>query len=130
MFCKNCKGEFPEEDFPKDKTRKNGIYPYCKSCNRKRVRRYDKRTKDLVFSHYSDGKFICACCSEEKREFLVLDHTNGGGNKHRLEIQGNGGPNAMYRWIVKNNYPSGFRVLCSNCNHSYGAYGYCPHKGQ
>jgi len=25
-------------------------------------------------------------------------------------------------------YPTGFRVLCHNCNQAIGLYGYCPHK--
>ena len=33
----------------------------------------------------------------------------------------------FYRWLKKNKYPKAFRVLCHNCNVSYGLYGYCPH---
>jgi predicted transcriptional regulator len=34
----------------------------------------------------------------------------------------------MYNWLKNHNFPSGFRVLCYNCNSSIGAWGYCPHK--
>lgn len=66
---------------------------------------------------------ICACCKENRYEFLALDHINGGGNKQRKIIGG-----SLVRWLKKNKYPTGFRILCHNCNHSLGMYGYCPHK--
>ena len=36
----------------------------------------------------------------------------------------------IYQWLKNNSYPKGFRVLCYNCNNSYGHYGYCPHKNK
>jgi hypothetical protein len=69
----------------------------------------------------------CACCGESRLEFLAIDHTNGGGNKWRKEMNFKRGRDT-YRWLIKNNFPLGFRVLCHNCNVSLGHYGYCPHK--
>lgn len=66
----------------------------------------------------------CACCGEGRIEFLALDHIGGGGNVHRKEV---GSGYHMYRWIINNNYPPGFQVLCHNCNMANGFYGYCPH---
>ena len=74
--------------------------------------------------HYG-GK--CACCGETEIEFLVIDHINGGGTQHRKEI---GKGDKIYRWLRKNNFPEGLRVLCANCNQSYGHYGFCPHNGE
>lgn len=85
-----------------------------------------KRSKQIridVINHYG-GK--CACCSESILEFLSIDHIDGGGKKHRKEIGGGG--NTFYRWLIRNNFPEGFRVLCNNCNMSIGFYGYCPHQ--
>jgi hypothetical protein len=48
--------------------------------------------------------------------FLVVDHINGEGNKHRKAI-GRTGLN-FYRWLRTSGYPPGFRVLCHNCNHA------------
>jgi hypothetical protein len=36
----------------------------------------------------------------------------------------------LYLWLKRNNYPTGFRVLCHNCNLAIGFYGYCPHHRQ
>lgn len=69
----------------------------------------------------------CACCGESLIEFLTLDHIDGKGlkvgkgkvfkNVLQLEL-----------WLIKNNFPEGYRCLCYNCNCSLGHYGYCPHE--
>jgi hypothetical protein len=69
----------------------------------------------------------CKCCKTDILEFLSIDHINGGGIQHRKLIGGNGA--GFYRWLIKNNFPEGFRVLCMNCNHALGRCGYCPHHG-
>jgi hypothetical protein len=46
--------------------------------------------------------------------------------KHRREMKV--GSTSIFLWLIRNGFPSGFRVLCSNCYFSHGHYGYCPHK--
>lgn len=84
------------------------------------------RDRFLVLHHYSDGK--CECCGERQWEFLAIDHINGGGNKHRYKDVGSRSSTSLYAWIIKNDYPPGFRVLCHNCNGVLTRYGYCPHE--
>jgi hypothetical protein len=69
----------------------------------------------------------CACCGEAREGFLAIDHIGGGGTKHRKEVTGGGG-SKTYRWLQKNGYPRGFRVLCHNCNMAIGLWGKCPHE--
>ena len=83
--------------------------------------------KSKIISHYSNGENKCSCCGDEHIEFLQIDHANGGGEVHRKQIKRSAGE-AFYTWLIKNNYPDGYRVLCSNCNQSFGLYGYCPHQ--
>jgi hypothetical protein len=78
-----------------------------------------------VLAHYGNGS--CSCCGETHVEFLALDHSNGGGRQHRAAIGRRSG-SEFYRWIVQNDFPDGYRVLCHNCNMARGAYGYCPHE--
>lgn len=82
-----------------------------------------------TFYHYCEGVPHCQCpgCEEKHIEFLTIDHINGGGKQHRKEIGIQGGKEFCV-WLKRNEYPSGFRVLCFNCNSAIGAYGYCPHK--
>ncbi len=81
--------------------------------------------RKLVLGHYSNGQPKCACCTETQYEFLCLDHVNGGGKAQRRTIGLSG--RSVYAWVVKNQYPEGFRVLCYNCNFSIGAHGVCAH---
>jgi len=83
--------------------------------------------KMVILRHYGGEHPECACCGEGGVVFLALDHIDGGGNTHRKEIKSKGG-HTFYLWIVNNNFPKGFRVLCHNCNMAIGILGYCPHR--
>lgn len=48
-------------------------------------------------------------------KYASLDHINGGGTKHIKLIRYN-----LVGWIIKNNFPKGFQVLCTLCNGSKG----------
>jgi hypothetical protein len=91
------------------------------------VKRYNLKLKEDALVHYSNGQPKCACCGIMEPKFLSIDHIGGGGNKHRRELNIEGGT-STYRWLRKNNYPDGFRVLCFNCNMAIGFFGVCPHK--
>ena len=89
-------------------------------------REYWKRLKMVVLEHYGGNPPKCACCGEDTSEFLELDHINNGGNEQRRKI---GWGTRFYLWIVRNNFPSGFQVLCANCNQGRRRnHGVCPHK--
>jgi coproporphyrinogen III oxidase len=138
-YCISCHKEHGKEYFEKNKSQ---VLARCKAYKASHVKerraeyqrtkeKYSERAhirnaamRDLVVDHYG-GR--CACCGEATREFLEIDHINGGGNKHRREIKCFG--NKFYDWLIKNDFPEGFQVLCSNCNMSKGRYGYCPHGG-
>ena len=69
-----------------------------------------KRKQDIL-NHY--GGITCSICGNTDIEVLTLDHIKGGGTKTRRKFKDG---HATYRWIINNNYPKGFRVLCRNCN--------------
>ena len=103
--------------------------------NKDKKREYDKKRaswylpflKRQCFLAY--GGIFCACpsglCSENNIDFLTLDHINGGGSQHRrTEAKGN-----IYQFLKARGYPSGYRVLCYNCNCAMGHNkGICPHE--
>jgi len=79
----------------------------------------------FVLSHYSPPTPRCRCCGEFHIEFLHLHHKEGKGSQHRKEV---GAGANFYKWIIRNDFPLGYEVLCANCDESEGHYGYCPHK--
>lgn len=76
-----------------------------------------------VIKHYSNGQFNCNCCGESIYQFLTVDHINNDGAEHRRKIGYN-----LCHWLVKNDYPKGFKILCMNCNWGKRVTGTCPHK--
>ncbi len=42
---------------------------------------------------------------------LTIDHINNDGAKHRKEI----GQSKIYIWLKTHKYPTGYQVLCMNC---------------
>ena len=89
--------------------------------NRERAR----QQRLLVLGHYGGNPPKCTCCGETAYEFLTIDHIDGHGNKHRLDLGSEG--RSFYLWMIRMGLPAGFRVLCLNCNFALGHYGYCPH---
>jgi len=85
-----------------------------------------RRLREKIIRYYSCGTNKCMCknCGVSDMEFLSIDHINGGGTNHLRQLKGQN----LYYWLIKNKLPSGFRVLCYNCNFSLGHYGYCPHE--
>ncbi|MFA5766518.1 MAG: hypothetical protein WC919_01165 [Candidatus Paceibacterota bacterium] len=122
ITCVICGHEGTIDDFY---SRKNGnINSYkCKRCLIRLSHERQRKTRLKVLRHYGGETPKCACCGESHTEFLSIDHINGGGNKHRK----NNKIVSIYAWLYKHKFPDGFRVLCHNCNFSYGLYGYCPH---
>jgi len=94
----------------------------CQICTdaQKRQRR-EKRLK--VFDAYGGSR--CNCCGESNLKFLTIDHVNNDGKEHRKTVKAS----LIFHWIIKNNYPPGFQVLCFNCNlgRQFNG-GVCPHN--
>jgi hypothetical protein len=145
LKCSACKEVLPTSAFSKHRSHPRGYQYRCKKCTHiqydtggrreyhaqyikghkeeitKREKQFRKNLKREVFNYY--GK-VCACCGESHIVFLTLDHINEDGAEHRRKI---GAGEAIYRWVKKNKYPSGFQVLCFNCNFAKSNGG-CPHK--
>lgn len=135
ILCLKCRLEKDTSEFSKDnRSKQRGYQAYCKLCQKtyhaltkehhhEVTRTWRQNNKIQVMNHYGPE---CACCGEGRIEFLTIDHVNGGGTKHRKEINKSSGSH-FYKWLIDNNFPEGFRVLCFNCNCSLGFHGYCPH---
>ena len=136
--CPKCKQEKKTDDFAKNKARGDGLHSWCKMCknhaererwagrtdeevkeDKNYAQRYDQEynqnLKQKVIDYYSKKTGQCSRCGEGDIVVLCIDHINGGGNEHRRDINRVAGRN-FYQWLVQNNYPDGFQVLCCNCN--------------
>ena len=90
------------------------------------------RVRQATFAAY--GGNVCACCGETESKFLTIDHINNDGAAFRKAVfkgnkKGNTAGYHTYNWLARNGFPSGYQVLCMNCN--YGKrmnQGVCPHK--
>lgn len=100
-----------------------------RDSNQDKMRTYRHKFKDKLrretFEAYGGPK--CNCCGVDMFQFLSIDHINNNGKEHREELRSRGGT-SFYIWLRKNGYPSGYQVLCFNCNISKAWYGMCPHQ--
>lgn len=99
---------------------------YCGVCVDLTGPERKKRQKDEVLQAY--GGWHCGCCCEETPELLCIDHIEDDGKDHRTRTKEEGMGESLYTWIVRNNFPPHFQVLCNNCNiGKFRGRGVCPH---
>ncbi len=109
----------------------------CNNCNAikhneliasgSKAAQWRRRTKMKVLRAYcSDDRPRCEKCDMEDVRALTIDHVNGGGAEHMREI---GGSNRFYLWLVKNQFPVGFRILCFNHNMTHRPVTSPPREG-
>lgn len=89
------------------------------------MRHWHAVVKDAVFAAY--GGYVCACCGVTEPVFLVIDHIADDGSDERKRLGTKGGM-GQYWYLRKRGFPSGYQVLCQNCNWAK-AHGGCPHAG-
>jgi hypothetical protein len=111
-----------KEKYPERIKESSHKYELEKRDKEKHSRQYKKRRYEYkyeCFKYYSNETMKCARCGIGIFDVLTIDHINGGGRKMAREIgigDGKGG-HRLYIYLVKNNFPDGFRVLCFNCQH-------------
>ena len=99
---------------------------YCQECvDAAAVKQ--QQFKVEVLARYCEEEIRCQCsgCRTTHVVFLQIDHIEGCGVEAR-KASGY----AMYRWLKAAGFPSGFTVLCANCNMAKGSKGHCPMEGQ
>lgn len=148
--CRICKLQKPITEF---EYTGNNFYRYvCKTCHQEtnvvaRRKRFDRnvqlygtihnpkekarvsarnrgrRIKDRLDAiKFYGGR--CECCGESRIEMLTFDHIGHIGAKGDDKSS-----SRYYKNKIEAGYPNGkYRLLCWNCNATYGFYGYCPHK--
>jgi len=124
--CTGCGAFKSADDFGPDVSRWGRTYrlPRCRDCANKSSTRTSQKLRAACLDHY--GR-VCACCGEDHLVFLTIDHIDNDGSAHRKEIGGAGA--LLYRWLIKEGFPSRFQTLCYNCNIAKYRLGECPHLG-
>lgn len=69
-----------------------------------------KQNRLKVLNYYSQEKLVCARCGFSDIRALTIDHIYGGGCDHVKQIN-----TPLVGWIIRNNFPEGFQILCMNC---------------
>lgn len=88
------------------------------------MKQRNQRMKFAALEAYGGQR--CSCCGETEVAFLTIDHIDGCTAETR-KVQGLG--TRFYYWLRRNGYPSGFQVLCFNCNLGRRIHGgTCPHQ--
>ena len=124
---KKYKKQWYEANKTRENKRSRDYYEANKERIAEQTKRKNQEIKKAVMSYYSEGFPKCKCCGEFGLDFLSIDHVNGGGTQHRRLVAGT----VLYRWLIKNNFPDGYQVLCFNCNCAKGLKqnnNVCPHE--
>jgi hypothetical protein len=118
------------KNFPKNKDRLN------KKQTEDRIKR-----KKTVFEYYSKGKLVCSCCKLDGNygmvvglDFLTIDHIipkremEKDPEMIKMGYRASRKADPLCQWLITNNFPKGFQILCWNCNKAKGVLGKCPHQ--
>jgi len=91
-----------------------------------------------ILQHYSKHLSnsdipCCRCCGlNSHNQFLAIDHAQGRYKMDSIPELTNLGYSSkktgdpLLRWIIKNNFPKGFQILCHSCNVAKRDDGHCP----
>lgn len=115
------------------KRREMGILPKTKlpkeELNRRRNAARKKYTAKLRYEMLEHYGSLCVCCGEEEPTFLCIDHIDGQiPEMKRFGKKLTAGP-LLLIWMKKQNWPSGYQILCYNCNNAIRWGDPCPHQG-
>jgi hypothetical protein len=124
-WCSFCSSFRNIRDFYATGSKVRGYGKYCKACHSSNAKTKLDAVKSEVFEHYGSR---CNCCKEVGIEFLTVDHIDNDGNKHLNRSGRRYKGNQLYAWLRRNSYPSGFQILCYNCNCAKNFYKVCPHQ--
>ena len=100
--------------------RHDEILEYLKKYNKKHQKEHNQDSKERYqknklscLDFYSSGKIKCKRCEENEIAFMTIDHIKPRkehGHSRKTSSS------TLYRILVRDGFPSGFQVLCYNCN--------------
>jgi len=122
--CKECLEKKHKEYRDKNKIKWTEYRIKHREKRNERERMRYQGFRQRVLEHYGNK---CACCGETEPLFLEMDHIKNDGHKHRKDIGTSA--KALVYWLIQNDFPEGYQILCANCNQGKKRNkGICPHK--
>jgi len=131
-MCKKChNSKYHEKNKEKIKKRKQKNYLKTRKKDLERNKIWYKNNKEekmiknrdrywvikqQVISFYSNNYMKCSLCDIDDMDILSIDHIDGDGHSERIKLFGRRCGGDMYKHLIDNNFPDGYRVLCRNCN--------------
>lgn len=126
--CSGCKVEKTEDQFNKSATRKDGLQPYCRECNKHRAKHYYANNREAHIKNIVDRKrqtikenqdrliqylseHPCVDCGESDVIVLDLDHVRGEKRDHVTHMLGQG-----VSWRILETEIAKCEVRCANCH--------------
>jgi hypothetical protein len=97
----------------------------CRTCDNSTLAQRRRLLKAETMLAYGG---TCACCGEEKLDFLSLDHISGDGAAERGGGRSGNAGSSFYSWLRASGFPgkNRYQVLCFNCNCAKGNGEECP----
>jgi hypothetical protein len=107
------------------------------------AKNYRDSTRLKVLQYYSKSLSnsnipCCRCCGLNSHvDFLDIDHITGRKQMDfdselvKIEYSSKLHDALLHKWIIGNNFPDGFQILCKNCNHAKSVpknNNKCPHE--
>lgn len=127
--CTKCGIEKSFTDFPKDKSRKDGHYSYCKSCNSRNAKSYYEGRKGeiLIYQKEYRAKNEAYIKEYKAKRYLTKQYGISESEVTELIVQQNGQCEICKEDIsakrhIDHNHASGEirGLLCSSCNRALG----------
>ena len=89
-----------------------------RDTHRSKIREYTRgfryNLKIETLSHYGT---VCQKCGFSDPRALQIDHIEDNGAEERKSLGGQKFSGwQFYSWLKKHSWPSGYQVLCANCN--------------
>ena len=109
---------------------------------RKRNNDYRIKQRIIVLKHYSKDISnssipCCNCCGLNSHVgFLAIDHIAGKRQMDTesqllaLKYRSDMNPGTLINWMIRNDFPKGFQILCHSCNVAKRDNGKCPLEGK
>jgi len=115
-ICIQCKKSLPFSEFTNDKTRKDGLCPYCKTC--KNINEKQRKINRTLLTKEIKSNYKCISCGESDPVCLDFHHLDPDKKDYSIATMFSNYMTLddIYKEISK------CICLCSNCHRKFHAY--------